>query len=35
MKGSDFVAPASPDAAAITAANVLQASVKVHRDENF
>lgn len=31
MKGADFVAPATPSAAAITVANVLQASVKVHQ----
>jgi hypothetical protein len=31
MKGSDFVAPASPPAAAITVANVLQTAVKVHQ----
>ncbi|MGZ8829686.1 MAG: hypothetical protein ACXW2Q_04840, partial [Thermoanaerobaculia bacterium] len=31
MKGNDFVAPATPSAAAITVANVLQTSVSVHQ----
>ncbi|HSP14146.1 MAG TPA: Ig-like domain-containing protein [Thermoanaerobaculia bacterium] len=31
MKGSEFVAPAVPPAAAITVANILQTSVKVHQ----
>ncbi|HEV8661233.1 MAG TPA: hypothetical protein VGS96_21725, partial [Thermoanaerobaculia bacterium] len=31
MRGNDFVAPATPSAAAITVANVLQTAVKVHQ----
>lgn len=31
MKGNDFVAPATPSAAAITVANILQTSVTVHQ----
>ncbi|HSP34283.1 MAG TPA: hypothetical protein VLU46_08210, partial [Thermoanaerobaculia bacterium] len=31
MKGADFVAPAMPSIAAITVANVLQTSLKVHQ----
>src|SRR5712691_9328408 len=31
MKGNDFVAPAIPPTAAITVANILQTSVKVHQ----
>ena len=31
MKGNEFVAPATPSAAAITVANILQTSVRVHQ----